>query len=273
MKTNLKFLLVVLLSVVLSKASFSQKFYVQAGGGYGFALNAQSIDFLNFYNVTEGYYAATFEQQFVSLGTGWAPGLSAGFMMTKNIGIELGASFLSGNSYEATEKMVDWSTTYMLESKMNRFTSSIVLSTDKNPVNFYAKFGLMLAKGFIMYDITNVENDFDYNIQYKFFDGYSVGIQSVIGMEYIIKDRFAFFGDLVITNMNYSPKKGEVIVAKFNGIDRLHLLDTRYKEIEFVESYMHYYEEEPYKHAPRKELKQNLPFGSWGFNTGFRFKF
>lgn len=273
MKPNLKYLLFALLSVIMSNASFSQRFYVQAGGGYGYSLNAHSIGFLNFHNITEGYYAATYEQQLVSLGTGWAPGFSAGFMMTKNIGIELGASFLSGNSFEVVDKMVNWNTTYKLESKMNRFSSSIVLSIDKNPVNFYAKLGLMLGKGHVMYGITNVETGFNYNLQYKFYDGYSIGAQSVFGMEYIIANRFAFFGDLIITNMNYSPQKGKLIVAEFNGIDRLHLLDTRYKEIEFVDSYLHYYEEEPYKHAPQKELKQNLPLGSWGVNAGFRFRF
>jgi hypothetical protein len=249
---------------------YAQGAYIDFNAGYGFSMSSQNIEWLDFYNYTIGNNSFTNEQVNVSLGKGFSVGGTFGYMFNKNIGAELGVSYLIGGKSKAQDNYTNGKTDYTLSSKMLRINPSIVISSGFNGINPYAKFGLIIGSGSIMYEY-NDNDDVDIEIiKMKMNGGLALGLSSSIGVLFNLNDKMSFFGELNMINLSYAPTKGEITEATFNGTDGLPNMTTSEKEIEFVDSYTYNINNPPSDSQPRKELKHKMPFGSFGINFGLK---
>jgi hypothetical protein len=219
----------------------------------------------------------TYEQVNVSLGKGVNLEGAFGYMFNKNIGAELGISFLLGGKSKAKDTflspLASITTDYSLSSKMLRINPSLVIASRFENFNPYAKFGLIIGSGSIMFEI-NENDDGDISVEkMKLNGGIALGLSSGIGAMFNLSDNMSFFSELNMVNLSYAPTKGEVTEATYNGVDELRNWTTNRKEIEFVDSYTYNISNPPATSQPSQALKLKLPFGSIGVNIGFRINF
>lgn len=257
--------LIIVISLFSSNL-FAQKTYVDFHAGYGLGINAQNLNYFDFYNITESPNATTYEQVDVSLGKGLNLGGSFGYMFNEQMGLELGVSYLFGDASKAKHTEVDGATEYTLSSRMLRFNPSFVIASNFEKINPYAKFGFIMGFGSVMYETVDNDNG-DIEVEkLKLNGGMALGLTSALGLRYNLNDKMAVYGEFNMINLSYAPTTGEVTEATSNGVNELPDMTTREKEIEFVDSYTG---DSP-DAQPRKELKQSLPFGSFGLNIGLR---
>lgn len=249
--------------------------YVNINAGYSAKMSSQNLIYFDFYNYTSTSNSSTSEQVYVSLGKGLNFGGAFGYMFNENIGAELGLSYLLGGKSTAKVDGNEGGGTSdaTLSSNMLRINPSLVISSGLDGVNPYAKFGFVIGTGSVNYEY---EINYDVNIykeKKKMHGGLAMGLNAAIGAIFTLSENMSLFGEINMINMSYAPTKGEVTEATYNGADKLPDMTTSEKEIEFVDSYTHSYHNPPPNSEPRKELKQKLPFGSFGLNFGLRIGF
>jgi len=263
---RLKFVLVFVISL-FTNTVFAQGAYLDFNAGYGFSISSQNL--VNFYNSTEIADSYNAEQVDISLGKGINAGATFGYMFNKNIGAELGISYLFGSETNAKNKYLDATTDYAISAKMLRFSPAIIISAGLEVLNPYAKFGLVMGMGSMNYEFKNADiNVITQNI--KFDGGLAWGLSAGVGVLYNLNENMALFGEINMINMSYAPTKGEITEATLNGIDQLPSYSTREREIEFVDSYSGDFNNPALDSEPSRGLKQKFPFSSVGINFGMR---
>lgn len=265
---NLKFLSAVFVFALFTSNLFAQGAYVNVGVGYGFSTASGNLE--DFYNYSSSSNSSTREQVCVSLGKGLNVGGTFGYMFNKNIGAELGISYLLGGKSEAKDDWSGGSAAYTLSSKMLRFSPSMIISAGLEGVNPYARFGLIIGSGKVIYEYDESDDGDKMIAKMEMNGGLAIGLNAGVGALFSISDKMSFFGEITMVNMSYAPKKGEITEATYNGTDILSDMTTNEKETDFVDSYTYSYTNPPSDSEPSKELKQNLPFGSIGVNVGLR---
>jgi hypothetical protein len=274
MKTRTTTWIMAIVFVLIAGNIFAQGAYVSANIGYGFMASSANLnngDYLDFYNYTSGSNSATYEQVNVSLGKGLNFGGTIGYMFNKNIGAELGISYLMGGKSKAKDSYSGGTTDYTLSSKMLRINPCLVLTAGLEKINPYARFGLVIGKGSVKYEY-NDNDDGDISIyKMKLDGGMALGLTAAIGATYSLNDKMSLFGELNMVNLSYAPKQGEITEATYNGIDELPNMTTSDKKIDFVDSYTEQFETNPPDSEPTQMLKYKLPYGSFGINFGVRF--
>lgn len=277
-----RFVMVFVISFLASNL-FAQGAYFNINTGYGFSMSSQNISFLDvdFHNHSSsfigGNYTFSNEQVNVSLGKGFDIGGTYGYMFNENLGVELDISYLIGSQYKVTREFESDARTdsieYALSSNMLRFNPSIVITSGFEKFNPYAKFGMIIGVGRIMYEKKRINMHMTYIKEentMKFNGGIALGLSSSIGVMYDLNDKMSLFGEAKMINLSYAPEKGEMTEHIVNGEDRLSELTTREKEIDFVDSYTENYGTNTTPESePRKELKQKFPYGSLSVNVGF----
>ncbi len=137
-------------------------------------------------------------------------------------------------------------------------------------MNLYAKFGVIIGSGSIMFNINDTD-DGDVSIQkVKLNGGVALGLSSGVGALFSLGEKIALFAELNMISLSYAPTKGEITEASYNGMDILPDFTVSDKEIEFVDSYTYNYSSPPADTQPSQELKEKFPFGSFGINFGCR---
>ena len=201
-------LLMVFVISLFANNLFAQGAYVNINAGYGLSMSSQNLN--NFYNSTDGLTSRTDEQINLSLGKGLNIGGALGYMFNKNIGAELGISYLLGGDSEAKHIDMDGTTDYTLSSKMLRINPSLVIAAGFEKINPYAKFGFVIGSGSIMYEY--IDNDgTDIEIwKEKFNGGLAFGLNAGVGALYNLGEKMSFFGELNMVNLSYAPTKKEV---------------------------------------------------------------
>lgn len=273
MKNFLKMFLMVFVISLFANNLFAQGAYVNINAGYGLNMSSQNLYYFDFYNSTSSSNSDTYEQVNVSLGKGLNLGGAFGYMFNENIGAELGISYLLGGKSKAKDTYTGGTTDYTLSSKMLRINPSLVIASGFENINPYAKFGLIICSGSIMYEYNDNDNGDISLMKIKLNGGIGLGLSSGIGAMINISDNMSFFGELNMVNLSYAPTKGVLTEATYNGVDQLPSMTTSEKEIEFVDSYTYSSSNPPADTQPSKELKQKLPFGSFGVNIGLRINF
>ncbi len=267
---KLKLIMVFAISLFANNL-FAQGSYVNINAGYGLSMSSQNLPGFN--NSTRGIHSSIDERVNVSLGKGLNVGGAFGYMFNKNIGAELGISYLLGGKTNTKHEDSGSKTDYTVSAKMLRINPSIVIASGLDGINPYAKFGFIIGSGSIMSE-ENENGGGDITIRkMKLNGGLAFGLNAGVGALFTLNDKMAFFGEINMVNMSYAPTKGEVTEATKNGADVLPGMTTREKETEFVDSYTDNGNNPPADSQPRKELKQKLPFGSFGINFGLRIGF
>lgn len=272
-------LIIVFVISLFSNTLFAQGAYVKINAGYG--INMSSFVAQNSSNSTTTLppysYSYSTEAVNYSLGKGLNFGGAFGYMFNKNIGAELGISYLLGG----TTKIVNESqfgtghstNEITMHSNMLRFIPSVVIASGFEGINPYAKFGLLIGTGSLFIDGDENEPGGIMIEKWKYNGGFAIGLNSAIGAMFTINDNISIFGEIDMVNLSYAPTKAELTEASLNGVDQLPTMTTRQKETEFVDSYTFDSANPPSDSEPAKEVKFKMPYGSVGLNVGLKISF
>lgn len=283
-----KSLLLFLGALALPTAILSQGFYAELNAGYGLSMGSDVIgaNYTSSDVMTMSDWTSTGSYEIIkgSYGQGMNFGLDLGYMFNSNFGISLNTNYLMGKTYTATdedrETYTDPSGTITfqateelsIQGQMLRLMPSLILALDGEQVKPYAKIGLALG----------VMNRMDVTSDYSDSDGYSesmvaevngglaVGLNTELGVEYKLNDKFSLVGSLNAINMSYAPSKGRITSYVVNGSEQIDTFTTRDKEIEFVDSDSYSSNDVPDENKPSQESKEYHPFSSVGLRVGFR---
>jgi len=270
-KKHLNTLLIVFVISLFANNLYAQEAYLSINAGYGFNTSSQNLnDYFKFKNTTKITTSTTYEQVNLSLGKGLNVAAAYGYMFNDNVGTELGVSYLLGGKSHAKDQNISGTTDYTLSAKMLRINPSIVIASDFRDINAYAKMGLLIGLGSVIYE-TNTNNNGDIKIvKLKLNGGLAFGLNAGVGALFNLNKNMSLFGEINMVNMSYAPTKGEITKSTLNGFDQLPSMSKQNKEIEFVDSYTDDPNNPSTFSEPSKELKQKLPFGSVGISIGLR---
>lgn len=279
MKSNyFKMMIIVFVICLFSNTLFAQGAYVKINAGYGINMSSSVTQKHSEVSTVSPYsYSFTLEAVNYSLGKGLNFGGAFGYMFNKNIGAELGISYLLG----ATTKIInesDYGTNQYkaeqtMHSNMLRFIPSLVIVSGFEGINPYAKFGLLIGTGSVfMGNDRNMNRDISVE-KWKYNGGVALGLNSALGAIFNINDNISLFGEIDMVNLSYAPTKGELTEATYNGVDNLPDMTTNEKEIEFVDSYTLNTDSPTIDSEPAKQTKFKMPYGSVGLNVGLKISF
>ena len=272
--------LIFVINLLSAPLLFAQGAYLNINSGYATSMSSQNLS--GFENSTYEFYSNSYslkhEQIIFSFGKGLNFGADFGYMFNKNLGAEIGVSYLIGGNTISTLTQPNNSTEITVSSKMLRINPSLVITSGFEKINPYAKFGLILGSGYVILSSNQEISGFSgqqSNYQsIKLSGGIAIGLTSGIGALYKINDKLSFFGELNMINLSYGPTKGIKTDFRIDGVDMLPSLTTRQKETEYLDSFTETSSNSnPQDSEPSKKLKQKLPFGSFGLNLGLRVNF
>lgn len=272
-KTIVHFLLATMAVITINTNGSSQGAYVNLNGGYGLSMNPQSLQFFDFTSFTLLNSVFTEDQAFVSLGKGVSFGGSFGYMFNRNIGLELGVSYLVGSEYEATRINSQRTTDMTFSADMLRIIPSVVIASGFEKVNPYARFGVLIGSGSVLSTARQFDSGELEVRKWRYDGGVALGFSSGVGVLIGVSNSISLFGEINLVSLSYAPTQGELIEATLNGVDQLPDLTTIHKQIEFVDTYTYDYNNAPAVTEPNRVLKHNLPFGSIGLNLGLNIRF
>ena len=98
---------------------FAQRIYINLNAGAATQMSSENISGFN--NYTKTTNSITTQQIDVSLGQGINFGGAFGYMINKNLGVELGLSYLLGDKFNALNKQSGTTESLSYSSSMFRF--------------------------------------------------------------------------------------------------------------------------------------------------------
>jgi hypothetical protein len=281
---------------------FAQNFYVNANAGYAFGVNGDVGVFANTTyseiinnDIQQFTYDYNYENVPFSLGEGFNFGVGLGYMFNSNIGVELGVSYLLGSSTIGTSVgevvrtlnqdvyLQNYEFNYTAKATMLRLIPSVVLTPGFEKFNPYARLGMIIGFGSFMMEEVDVEimsGAYD-NLQNTFTDkekfegGVALGVNSSLGLEYILNEQFSVLCEVNYIAMRYTPKMSSVTERMINGEDQLPILPVSTKQTEYYKEFT----ENGSRSAPinydqpTQEMASSYPFSSLGLNIGVKFNF
>ena len=270
------FIMLVVISLITSNL-FGQGAYVSVNAGYGIGMGTQSLESSHTYTSTSTSEIENFKKSDASFGKGLNFGCTFGYMINKNIGAEIGFSYLLGDKIKIKDDSYTYgytnshsSTDFTESSKMFRINPSLIIASGLDKLNLYAKFGLVIGIGSVT-DKSNNNSDGSIVEQTVFYNGgMAIGLSSGIGFMFKLSDKMSFYTELNMVNLSYAPTKGKITVYTYNGVDKLPTLTTKQKETDFVDSYTTDSNNPIPDSQPDKALKSKAPFGSFGINIGLK---
>ncbi|HPM30951.1 MAG TPA: outer membrane beta-barrel protein [Chryseolinea sp.] len=264
----------ILLVAAIASDVFAQTTYCNINVGYALPMNAQSLDHLGFSNTSVNNSAITYTEEKVSLGSGLNVGVSFGHMFTPYLGTELNVGYLFGSQSKAADNFDDYAhTDYTISSNMIRFTPSIIFTAGLSKINPYAKVGVVIGAGSLLYRSVGYDDGGSFANELKCYGGVAIGMNASVGVTYSLGDKLSLFGELNMISQSYAPTKGELTEVSEDGVDQLPNYTTRDREVEFVDNYRYDYQNPGPDTEPRKEAKVYFPYGSIGLNVGLRISF
>ncbi len=257
---------------LFANSLFAQKTYATINAQYGLSMkNSYSSN-----SITTTSTTLTLENVNSSLGKGLNAGGAFGYMFTKNIGVELGVSYLLGAKREIKYNANNQIDNRITSSKMLQINPSLIIASSVfKKINPYAKLGLVIGSGSI-FNESNVNDKGTGKItlmESKYNGGLAFGLNAGVGVLYSLTAKMSLFGQLNMMNMTYAPTKGETTKWTENGKDLLASKSVSDKEGEFVDSYVYDSSNPPSGSQPYKDLKSNYPFNSFGLSFGLKYGF
>ena len=269
MKKSLLKSLMISAICLLGVQVFAQKSYLTFSAGYGLKMSTQNVPDLSMYNFATDLTGFTTREQInLSLGKGFVAEGSYGFMFLKNVGAELGISYLSGEKTNSRFTYATGKIEYDVSATMLRLVPSIVIKGNGEKVVPYARFGVVTGLGTVTLDENNETSDVRIERRTtKFNKGLAFGLTAGLGLITRISNRVALITEMNMLNQSYAPEKSEVTKYTVNGANSLDKLTVSEKEANYYDSIKLTVIETD---KPRPLLKQKLPFGSVGLKIGLQ---
>ncbi len=300
--------------ITFSVNTQAQGIYFGLGGGYGFA--AAKADFGSYpieageskstQTVTNGTVQSStlYTANSFSLGKGINLGLFGGYMINKNVGVELGIGYLFGSSTQSTEEndqtnissgsfqptVTETSTsitTVIVKGSMLRLTPSLRLQCGEAKIHPYAVVGLIIgvAGKFTKNseDITSYANSQstgtppapqpnsdDVNIL-TYNGGISFGFHGAVGVNYLLTEKLGIFAELAGNYQDFSPDKGVLTTSTTNGSDNLPKMTVNETQTTYSSTFTSTSGGPATPGTPYGAPSFHIPFSSYGFTIGVHF--
>ncbi len=210
----------------------AQGVYVTANAGYGFGAGTQYFGNNSTATGFPGAYSITQEGVYGSLGKGFKFGASAGYMLSRNLGGELGFSYWLGQKTELTSKSASSSDAQQMSGSGFVAIPSIVVSADMKPINPYARIGLVLGVMKVTID-RRIQDATTYEYRWEETGNLALGYAGALGIGVPAGGGVGFFAEVALHSVTYSPSQIEITKLTVNGVNQLptqqHLV-TEYKE-------------------------------------------
>lgn len=268
--------LILLFAFALMRSGRAQESSIQFGIGYGFSSGSQLLGqdkvVSSGRTTTTGVYG--------SLGSGFNISASYRRMFSENIGVDLGAIYHMGRSFESIQKTSSASSsTATSESEAvsaDGFSlePSIVLAANVGNFMPYAKAGLTL--GWIV-----IENESVVSVnaggstqsaerKVELGGGASLGFRSGFGVMFNPAKDIRFFSEVMFTSMTTYPAEAEVVQLTINHLDKINSLTTAARYAVFKPEVTSTTTASP-SDQPTEILQRGYPMGSLQFNVGLYF--
>lgn len=246
------------LLMVASAACVNGQAYFKLSPGYGFPLAGEQLgsngqsEFTTTLDPETGFevprIVTSSENIHGSYGAGPVFSGTFGYMFTRNLGVEGVISYFSGREYEAVSTNLDsrlnqirYASRASTLTRSNGFLFSplLKLTAGDGLIRPYLMAGPVFGKVDFSRDHKSMDVDegvtSSTNTSRQYSGGLAKGARGVAGLEFAIKNSFSLFAEVVITGMNYYPKKSEVTRYEIDGEDRLNTLTTKQRKVNFVE--------------------------------------
>ncbi|HKR03682.1 MAG TPA: outer membrane beta-barrel protein [Bacteroidia bacterium] len=247
--------------------AIAQGAYVTAGMGYNLAAGSMVIG----YNTTEnGFTGISQTAVSGSLGKGISFGAGFGYMFSKNVGAELGFSYLSGSTYKFTYTHIEdfsgesFTSTSKIKGKMIRLTPAIKITAGEK-LRPYVKFGVVIGI------LPKAEEEgsstdliFGLNSTDKYSGGTSIGWMGALGLDFNLSSMFSIFLEVSTINQSWSPGKDEYTRPDIDYSNGYPIPVVKSGTTTYVETDTG---------KPDEQSKGYIPFSSLGVHTGIKISF
>jgi len=228
------FLISLLFSIFLTGTQVYAQFYVGANLGYGIPFTPEPFG-LTYDFVQDGntFTKQDITNQYGNAGQGFRASLQPGFMFNENFGFELGAYFFKSPEIfvQDTINGEGFYKTYT-DAWHLRLTPALIFKAGSGNITPYAKVGLCVPVAGLVtarreandplivnpsFGILNYENDAGemitadrFDLEAEFKGQFSVGFESVAGVDYKINDNLSAFGEVAFTALRIRRATSEV---------------------------------------------------------------
>jgi hypothetical protein len=259
------------------------KFYVQAGGGYGFNFNNEHFEKLTvstFNGTTNSAIPYTY-------GSGINFSILSGYRMKDNFSIELGAMFNQakityGNVYSASVfpfVVFESVEENNFEGSMMRILTGFRIERNSNHLGSYIRtgFSLGIVNKIVESYFSEIETGTPGNTNKSSIESVieysgrlSLGAYGAIGFVWNFNSTWGLFAEGSFFAQNWAPFKSVLTKYKINGVDQLPSMDKADKETEYLaEGHLDY--NAPYDpNAPEIDIIRSHPFSGAIFTLGVR---
>lgn len=203
---TLKLLTTVLTFLAVFIINTQAQFYVKAGAGYGiFPINGFKY-FENSYLSGGEFYASDTTQTPVekSWGTGLQTSIGIGYIISKNVSLELNGSYLSGTSLEPAQP----NRTQKFKSTGIYIIPAVKFMVPQNNIIPYIRTGIIFALPKIEQEETRTSKTGTYNRTIQ--GGIALGFETSIGMDIKINNKFNVYAEFFNTALSWKPNEYEV---------------------------------------------------------------
>jgi opacity protein-like surface antigen len=238
----------VLLFSIMQSAN-AQGLYFGLMPGYGFAAGRTTLraDYYSSFSSTGS--VTQFTSISSSFGKGFTIGVYGGYMFSKNIGAELGLSYLMSSPIELSSSRVNAANTVTTESTSKleagafRIIPALRLSTSGDgKLQAYMKVGLILGVSTKLVDSEtsttinkSTKSISETSEEYK--GPMALGFHGACGVMYKLSDMLGIFAELGGNLQNWGPTSSAKTIYNVDGVDVLAGMTTSQKESEYLESY------------------------------------
>jgi hypothetical protein len=274
--------LAILLFAFINLEAMSQDTYLQIGGGFTFPASTSPVGETTILGA-DGI-PTRIENLNGKLGGGFPITLRAGYMITPNVGADIGLNYLVGNKVTVSElRSGDQALAVAAFTRQARLNPAIVFSTGSDQVlSAYSRLGLVLPLG----GRTNLE----YRVPAIFSESgssvleeeevrgqFTIGFSGTLGAEYQVYDRVKVFAELEAIHLAVPRREAETVTFRVGGQDALGNLSEYSRRTEYVneltpESNNPSVNPSINPDAPLQELVATTFFNSIGMNFGIRYR-
>lgn len=288
-KFTISFSALLILLLLINSALFSQKLYVEFGGGYG--IGNQKTDFTTNVYINNYMPADSIASDVIwnlsrfSFGQGVSGQLSVGTFLSSRLGFEL-TGFYNKSKKFSTESnqndtysdgsFIDYNFCKDYNASSFGFKPTVIVKSDGKNIRMYVKAGAIFSFTRITEEVefryyTNKPfyyPTWDQTYKFEYKRKLNIGITASLGMEFDISDDLSFFTEISYNEIAYIPKSGEITEFKDRGIDELNDLTVSERQVEFVDSYSE--NENNSDNIPTKMLKETFSFSNIAIMAGFK---
>jgi outer membrane protein W len=296
------FKLVLIFSVaigIINSAKAQSSFYIRAGAGFGFGLNPSEIGPGNtsstYGSPTTYTYSNTSTNVQFSPGKGIYPEIAFGYMVTGNVGFELGFSYAYGLSASINSSDNNVDSGYEAESDNSTIKTSfhsflitpafVITGNNNKKIVPYARMGLIISIA------SQLKADETYDTivsSYQpFISSYSssgeevaevtgtvqLGVVAAAGVTYKLSKHISIFGEINARAFNFKFSQSNLTTYTYNGVNELPTLTTNNKQIDYVNSITTTNNTTYSPGTASQELTALVPASSVGISVGLKIGF